>query len=213
MKFDQFTDLVAGEACFDLAMVAQLSQEPRASLTNQLYRWTSAGKVEPLRRGMYTLAERYRRRPLSAPALANALYRPSYLSGLWALSYYGLIPEAVPRYTCVTTRSPQRFENAFGCFDYRHIKQDFFFGYREVGILQARVLVASPEKALLDVIHLSRGEWTVARIREMRFQQPDQLDADSLELLARRMNKPRILRAVGVWLDSAASDNEGTVAL
>ena len=56
-------------------------------------------------RGMYTFADRYRRVPVSPAALANALYSPSYVSGLWALGFYGLIPEGVSSYTSVTTRT------------------------------------------------------------------------------------------------------------
>jgi hypothetical protein len=88
------------------------------------------GKVIGLRRGMYTLAETYRRAPLTPAALANQLYRPSYLSGLWALGYHDLIPERVVWLTNVTARVPRRFGNPFGVFDYRNIKQDCFFGYR-----------------------------------------------------------------------------------
>ena len=67
-----------------------------------------------------------------APAtLANALCFPSYLSGLWALSFYGLIPEAVPVHTSVTTRGPADFENAYGMFRYTSIKRSFFFGSGE----------------------------------------------------------------------------------
>ena len=63
---------------------------------------------------MYTLSETYRRTPVTPAVLANALYRPSYLSGLWALGHYDLIPERVVRFTSVTSRVPRRFENPVG---------------------------------------------------------------------------------------------------
>ena len=100
------------------ARIVQLSGEPRRDVVNQLYRWSRAGKVIPLRRGMYALADRYRRVPVPPATLANALCFPSYLSGLWALGFYGLIPEAVPVYTSVTTRGTSKFDNAYGMFRY-----------------------------------------------------------------------------------------------
>ena len=95
MKFDLLVSLVGELSWFDLPMLTQLTGEEKRSITGQLHRWIKAEKIIPLRRSMYTLAERYRRKTLSPAALANALYTPSYLSTLWALGFYGLIPEKV----------------------------------------------------------------------------------------------------------------------
>ena len=68
---------------FDLPLLVQAFDDPRESIRVQLSRWAQQGKVIGLRRGFYTLSEPYRRVPVSPAALANALYRPAYLSGLW----------------------------------------------------------------------------------------------------------------------------------
>ena len=81
---------------FDLATAVQLTQESHPAVVNQLYRWSRAGKLVPLRRGMYAFADRYRRTAVSPAALANALYSPSYISGLWALAFVGLIRDVEP---------------------------------------------------------------------------------------------------------------------
>ena len=129
MNFGAVVKLVGAMPCFDLALLAQAFDDRRAALRVQLSRWMKHGKVIGLRRGMYTLSETYRRVPLTPAVLANQLYRPSCLSGLWALGHYDLIPERVVRFTSVTPRVPRRFENPFGVFDYRNIKQDCFFGF------------------------------------------------------------------------------------
>jgi predicted transcriptional regulator of viral defense system len=133
--------------CFDLALLAQAFDDRREAIRVQLSRWMKQGKVIGLRRGMYTLSETYRRVPLTPAVLANQLYRPSYLSGLWALGHYDLIPERVVRFTSVTPRVPRRFENPFGVFDYRNIKQDCFFGFASTDVGGQKFLVAEPEKA------------------------------------------------------------------
>jgi predicted transcriptional regulator of viral defense system len=171
------------------------------------------GKVIGLRRGIYTLAEMYRRAPLTPAALASELYRPSYLSGLWALGFHDLIPERVVWLTSVTARPPRRFENPFGVFDYRNIKQECFFGYRTASHGGANILVAEPEKALLDHWHLTHGEWTTERLEEMRYQQTDLVGEDQLKLFAQRFRSPRLDRAVQRWLLLAADAEKGTVAL
>ena len=209
MRFDAAVELLGEMPFFDLATVVQLTEEPHPSVVNQLHRWSRAGKLVPLRRGMYTLVERYRRVPVSPAALANALYSPSYISGPWALAFCGLIPEGVAVYTSVTTRTPRRFDNPFGAFRYTAIKRSFFFGYRTVSIAGANVVIATAEKALLDLFHLSGGEWDRPRMVEMRFQQTGVVDRHRLEAYARRMGKPRILRAVQVWRECCDAPEEG----
>ena len=209
MRLDTAVELLGALPFFDLATVVQLTEESHSSAVNQLHRWGRAGKLVPLRRGMYTFVERYRRVPVSPAALANALYAPSYISGFWALGFFGLIPEGVHAYTSVTTRTPRRFDNPFGAFHYTAIKRSFFFGYRTVSIVGAEVVLATAEKALLDLFHLSSGEWDRARMIEMRFQQTGVVDRRRLQAWARRMGKPRILRAVRVWRDCCDAQEDG----
>ena len=209
MRLDELADLLRTQPWFDLPTVVQLSGESRRDVVNQLSRWSRAGKVIPLRRGMYALADRYRRVSVPPAALANALRFPSYLSGLWALGFYGLIPEAVPVYTSVTTRGPTGFDNAYGLFRYSAIKRSLFFGYRSVTVAGSEALVATAEKALFDLFHLRHGEWDRSRMIEMRFQQTEVVDRDRLRAYAEHIGKPRILRAVDVWLACSAEQDAG----
>ena len=207
MKFDQLITLTDELDWFDLPMLAQLSDERRATLTTQLFRWSNAGKVVPLRRGMYVLADRYRKAKMQPAALANALYRPSYLSGLWAMAYYGLIPEAVPVFTSVSTRKPHTFKNAFGEFVYRNIKQSLFGGYQVVRILARNVLVATLEKALFDHWYLSTGPWSQARMAELRLS-VSLVDPQKLHGWIDKSGKPRLHNAFEQWSKWAAQNDE-----
>lgn len=211
MKFDRFIEEVKGLPLFDLALILQISGEPKRHLLVQLHRWIRAGKVIALRRGLYTLADAYRRVSLSPLTLANELYRPSYLSGIWALSFYGLIPEKVALFTSVTPRVPRSFQNPFGTFSYSSLKQAFFWGFGSREIQGIRVWMAEPEKALLDFWHLNRGEWTADRLREMRFQNFDAVDVDKLSAYAGRWGAPRLGRAVSCYRDLAEAQDDGIV--
>lgn len=48
--------------------------------------------------------------------LAGSIYGPSYISFEYALSYYGMIPEAVYIVTCATFDKKKKYETAFGTF-------------------------------------------------------------------------------------------------
>jgi predicted transcriptional regulator of viral defense system len=210
MKFDDLARLLDGHAWFDLASLAQLSGASRHLLRVQLHRWCEAGKLVSLRRGYYAFAERYTGTRINPAELANALYSPSYLSTFWALGYYGLIPERVVTLTSVTSRPPRVFENAFGTFRYQCVKSSAFFGYRRVEMGGRQVLLASPEKALLDLWYLSKGPWGADRMEEMRFQNTEQIHGDDLRQAAARYKSPRLAAAVVQWLAWAETDANGT---
>jgi len=213
MNYAALVSLVGSLECFDLALVAQAFDEPRGSILVHLSRLMKAGKVIGLRRGIYTLPDAFRRVPASPARLANELYRPSYLSGLWALGAHDLIPERVVRLTSVTPRPPRRFENPFGVFDYRSLKRDAFFGYAPLRWGDREVLSAEPEKALLDHWHLTPGEWTPERLDGMRYQNADRVSPEKLREYALRFGSPRLRRAASRFLERTEADDEGTVTL
>ena len=213
MKWDTLIRLVDQLPLFDLTTVVQLSGEPKARVCGQMSRWVRAGKVIPLRRGLYALGEPYRRVRLSPMLVANQLYRPSYLSCLWALSFYGLIPDAVATYQSVTTRVTRTFRNVLGTFQYSNAKPALFWGVQTREVDGVSVLVAEPEKALLDAWHLGSGEWTAERLQEMRLQQVHLIDRSRLALYIDRWTSPRMRRAgrrLAALMDGEASREERT---
>lgn len=213
MNYDALVEMLGAEGWFNLASVAQLSGEQRNSLRIQLYRWCKAGKLLPLRRGMYAFPARYSTKTINPAELSNRLYVPSYLSTHWALGYFGLIPEYVVTYTNVTSRVPRTFKNAFGSFRYQHVKAAAFFGYQRVTINERIVLLAEPEKALLDFWYLETGLWSEARMSEMRFQNFDIVNTDTLFKYAHRFDSPRLIKAANLWCQLAEAETKGTKEL
>jgi predicted transcriptional regulator of viral defense system len=213
MNHGSLVKFAGGLECFDLQTLVQGFGESRDTIRVQLSRWMKTGKLIGLRQGMYTLPDHYRRISVTAPSLANQMYRPSYLTGLWALGFYDLIPERVVWLTSVSPRVPRTFENPYGVFIYQWIKQDAFFGSTTVRHAQRDVVVAEPEKALLDHWHLVPGEWTAARLEEMRYQHFDRVAGDRLRSYADRFGSPRLVRAAERWLNLASQERKGTVEL
>lgn len=88
-----------------------------------------------------------------AYVVANRLYQPSYVSLETALAHYGLIPETVYTVTSVTPKSTREFTTPLGAFTYQRIKRRAFTGYRAQRIEGQVVLLAEPEKALVDYLY------------------------------------------------------------
>lgn len=101
--------------------------------------------------------------------ISNCLYRPSYISLESALSLYHLIPEAVYSQQAVSTRKTNTYKTVVGTFHYRTLKPALFFGYRILHKDKLPVLVAEPEKALLDYFYLSANMNTLKDIEGLRF--------------------------------------------
>lgn len=111
------------------------------------------GQLIRLKRGLYVVDERISGKPIDARLCANHIYGPSYVSLQWALRWYGLIPERVFTMTSITTKRTRNFENSLGMFSYYQVKPDYFsIGVKSIEENGAYSLMASPEKALCDMI-------------------------------------------------------------
>ncbi|MDY0004814.1 MAG: hypothetical protein RBU30_26185 [Polyangia bacterium] len=197
MKFDELLKLLGNEPLFSTATLLAGDVDPK-DIQRQLSRWTKAGRVSMLRRGLYALATPYRKVEPHPYLIANRLWRASYVSCQAALAHYGMIPEAVYAPTSVTTGRPEVIHNSFGRFIARHIHPKLFFGYRLVDLGRGQeAFVALPEKALLDLVHLEPGGDEPAFLRELRLQNLEELDLGRLNDMAVLMMKPKLMRAAG----------------
>lgn len=157
---------------------------------NNLTRWCRKGLLVKLRNEYYAFPE-YRQVPGFSRYVANRIYNPSYISLHSALSFYGMIPEEVVQLTSVTTLKTARFENDFGSFHYQNVKESLYFGYDIKMLPDGRgVLMATPEKALLDLLYLNPFYTTEQDMEELRLDEDylaNELDAGRLADYASRI--------------------------
>lgn len=151
MNYIEFRENFYPLACFSLDQI--YSAYPRFNRTN-LTRWIRKGYITRLRQGYFTFPDYKSKRDFSL-YFANRIYKPSYISLHTALSFYGMIPEAVSQITSVTSLKTATFRNDFGDYSYKNIKDELMFGY-ELKEMDAnrRLMFATPEKALLDLLYL-----------------------------------------------------------
>lgn len=195
MKFDQLIEIVDDEPVFETGLLLAGDVDP-ADVRRQLSRWTQAGRIYQLRRGLYTLAPPFRKAKPHPFVVANRMVRSSYVSCQSGLSHHHLIPEYVPVVTSVTTGRPGGWDTPLGRFEFRHIQTRLLRGYRsmELGGGQ-RAFVASPEKALLDLIYLHPGGDSPLYLGELRLQNLDVLDLDELWSQADLAKSPKLRQA------------------
>jgi predicted transcriptional regulator of viral defense system len=195
MKWESLLALVAGEAIFSSALLLSGDASAR-QVRLQLSRWTKAGRLLQLRRGLYALAPTWRKVEPHPFLVANRLQRGSYVSLQSALAWHGMIPEHVPVVTSVGPRRPETVRNPVGTFQFCHFSSGLLFGYSRVEVVPRQfAFVASPEKALLDLVHLTPGADSEDYLRELRLQNPAAIRMSVLNELAHRSGKPKLIRA------------------
>jgi hypothetical protein len=176
VKFEDLLVAVGDEPVFETGLLLAGDVDP-GDVRRQLSRWTESGRVLQLRRGLYALAPPYQKVVPHPFFVANRLVRGSYVSLQSALAHHGLIPEHVPVTTSVTTSRPERRDGPLGPFAYRHVGAALLFGYHTVDLGGGQqALVATPAKALADLVHLVPGADARAYLEELRLQNLERLD-------------------------------------
>ena len=203
MRFQELLQIVGDEPVFETGLLLAGDVVTR-DVRRQLSRWTEAGRLHQLRRGLYALAPPFQKVKPHPFLVANQLVSPSYVSCQSALAHYGLIPEYVPVITSVTTGRPDRFDTPLGSYLYRHIKPDFLRGYLLVDLGgRQQAFVANPAKALLDLLYLQPGSDSPDYLTELRLQNLDRLDLNELQRAAEESGSPKLQRAAAFVTDLA----------
>jgi predicted transcriptional regulator of viral defense system len=209
MKFDYLLATATGQPFFETGLLLAGAVNP-ADVRRQLSRWVEAGRVIQLRRGLYALAAPYQQTPAHPFLIANSMLPGSYVSLQSALAYYGLIPEYVAQTLSVSTQRPAHWRNALGDFRFRHLAPHLFFGYQKAAVTTGQeAFIALPEKALLDLVHLTPDGDKPAYLAGLRLQNLERLDSQRLQAFAGRAGKPKWRRAAAQIL-ALIEDEEST---
>jgi len=140
----------------DLHYILDKSPDSRQAI---IKRAISKGYLLPLRRDLY-LIKNSKQSLLNSFEIAMIIYGPSYVSFESALSYHGWIPEAARTTTCASVKRAKEFETPVGIFSYEHVPiQAFSFGVEQHQQDAFTLFIASPVKALADIIYARKRTW------------------------------------------------------
>lgn len=121
----------------------------------RLVEWQEKNYIHKIRRGYYCFSDVGRSEQFLFFS-ANKIYAPSYISLESGLSFYQFIPESVFGVTSVSAKNTASFSTSLGTFEYKHIKESLFWGYRLYNEKGMVVKIAEPEKVLLDFFYLNK---------------------------------------------------------
>lgn len=187
------------------AVIASLYPDIMAT-NKKVAKLESEGRLIRLKRGLYVVSPSISGCRLSTGLMANDIYFPSYVSMHTALRHYELIPETVFTTQSMTIKHSRSFENVFGRFEYTHVSMETF----PIGLTQhtdgkATFVIATPEKALCDLIAFTGGLSLRYKVEAVKFLEDDlRLDMDWFETLDKEIleqyvmvgKKPESIRTI-----------------
>lgn len=185
-----------------LSALLEKYRSPKSKLTTMLEK----NEVIQVRRGLFVPGGEL---TYSEKVLANKIYRPSYISFEYALSYYGFIPERVEQVTSAIFKKNRNkvFYTKLGTYVYRSVPDAVFsLAYHSISENDHPVLIASKEKALCDTLYKYRKINTLTAlnyllVNDLRIDLEvlSEIDVNIIEQLV-PLYKKRVLGLFLTWI-------------
>ena len=142
--------LSSSRSVFNIQSLRMLMEsENSQKLTQSLHYYIKEGKIRNPRRGIYTKAS------YNEQEMACSLFRPAYISLEYVLQRAGVVFQYDDTITCISYLN-RIVEIDDKTYRFRIIKPELWIGME--GIEQHdNILIATPERAFLDMVYLSAG--------------------------------------------------------
>jgi predicted transcriptional regulator of viral defense system len=131
----------------DAAAQLAISTEHASQLLSRLIK---GGQLVRLKKGLWAFPNKIEAIQLPQYLVAPL---PAYLSLQTALYFHGMIDQIPEVVYAVSLARTQQFKTPLGAVSIHHLSLDFFFGYELHE--KSGVFLATPEKALVDILYLS----------------------------------------------------------
>ncbi|MBI5447474.1 MAG: hypothetical protein HY939_01940 [Gammaproteobacteria bacterium] len=137
---------------------------------SRVKRALAASYLLPVRKGLYLIGEKLRGKscPVNPYELAVKIYAPSVVSLESALSYHGLIPEAVYTVSSVCVKRKKTYSTPVGQFSYQTVPPvSFYEEVERISDNNSEFFMAKPWRAICDYIYCNKLDWrTVAPLAQ-----------------------------------------------
>jgi predicted transcriptional regulator of viral defense system len=206
MQFIEFQNQLSEYYVFSLRDILKILPDFKRI---QLDRWEKKGYLRKIKRGYYCFGSQGVNRDFLFYA-ANRIYAPSYVSLEMALKFYGLIPEEIFQITSVGTKKIASFDTGIGNFNYRHIKPSLYWGYRLADFDKQKILIAEPEKAILDYLYVHPNLKTSADFEGMRINADEfktQINLEKFQKYLETIGSKQLFKRAKVFLITIQNDN------
>jgi predicted transcriptional regulator of viral defense system len=138
--------LESGRAVYSAQQLSNLTGKSKAISSVYSSRLVKSGLATRLQKGTISFVK-------DDFVIATQLVEPSYISLNSALLFHGIVTQVPKNIECATPRNSIKHEE-IGIV-YHKISPSLFFGFQRIDKSGSYVLVAEPEKALIDGVYLN----------------------------------------------------------
>lgn len=140
----------------------------RPAIRKLVFKLTKNGWLVRVKKGVYTVASIESRGFIALPIykIAQILDETSYVSFEAALQYHGIFDQLLATVISVSARShkPATLQNI--TYKFINAKNDLYYGWEEKRVENFLVRIATPEKAILDMLSFKRHVYTIDLVLE-----------------------------------------------
>lgn len=117
---------------------------------------------------------------LSPYMVANLLLPESYVSFESALAYHGMFDQLTQKSVSLSPKMHKAVELSGITYTFVKTKPAYFFGWQEVAIGSHSANIATPEKALIDMVNFHKSQYSIDLVIEKLVEHKDDLDLNRL---------------------------------
>ena len=141
------------------SLMMQTASNDSGRLTKSLHYYAKEGKIRNPRKGIYT------KQKYEEQEMACCIFRPSYISLEYVLQRAGVVFQWDETITCVSYLR-RTVEVDDKQYQYRKIAPELWIGMEGID-QQDNIVIATPERAFLDMMYLSAGNCYFDNLRPL----------------------------------------------
>jgi predicted transcriptional regulator of viral defense system len=149
---------------------------------NLVTKLVNNGWLIRIKRGLYAISDLSTRGflSLSPYAVANLLVPDSYVSFESALQRYGMFDQLTDKTVSVSLKMYKVVTLAGTEYRFVKTKSEYYLGWQELQVGNQSVRVATPEKALIDMINFHKSHYSIDLVIEKLLEHQTDLDLTRL---------------------------------
>jgi len=146
------------------------------------------GWLVRIKRGLYAISDLSTRGflTLSPYVVANLLVPNSYVSFESALQHYGMFDQLTDQTVSVSLKTYKAVKLAGTEYRFVKTKPEYYFGWQEIQVDNQTARVATPEKALIDMVNFHKSQYSIDLVIEKLLGHKDDLDMNRLAVYISR---------------------------
>ena len=163
-----------------------------------------------IKRGLYAISDLSSRGflSLSPYVAANLLNHESYVSFESALQHYGMFDQLIGKTISVSLVQYKSVKLAGIEYSFIRTKPEYYFGWQNVPIGNQTARLATPEKALIDIVNFHKSQYSIDLVIEKLLDQKSDLDLTRMTDYLAKFPITTI-KSFGIIFDLLGMDSNG----